>query len=195
MGPGRARPSTCALSGVDVQDVLGACGGLGRARGVVLGRGGGQLPCRLLVAFGRLRLGLGHGFHGLLSHALIGGYAAYVHVRCLPWCALTRAVSLREGYRRARRNLKPRVPPVRPVHRVPRAMGPKRPRGCGSSFAGFAVFGGDYGTKVTQTGAPRVTAWPIGVSLPVRRSRRKTTRLSESWLAARSQRPVGSRAK
>ncbi len=51
------------------------------------------------------------------------------------------------------------------------------------------------GTNVTQTGLPASSVSPVGVSLPVLASIRKTAILSESWCAARRNAPVGSIAK
>ena len=59
---------------------------------------------------------------------------------------------------------------------------------------GFIHFCGTL-AKVTQTGAPTSRMSPVGVKPPVFWSMRKTTMLSESWLAAKRNAPVGSMAK
>ena len=53
---------------------------------------------------------------------------------------------------------------------------------------------GRYGTRTnfTHTGAGPVTGAPVGVRRPDDRSMRKTTTVSEPWLAARRYAPVGS---
>src|SRR5580704_4978362 len=52
-----------------------------------------------------------------------------------------------------------------------------------------------WGTNRTQTGEGTCSSGPLRVRCPVLGSTRKTTISSESWLAASSQAPVGSRTK
>src|ERR1700740_2214878 len=50
-------------------------------------------------------------------------------------------------------------------------------------------------TKIMQTGAGTSAISPVGVRAPVMESMRKMTMLSDAWLAARRNLPVGSMAK